>query len=570
MNLLKVKESQRRHRKSISAGTSKQILIVFILSLLIQVSLLIIESKNGFKPIIVIYWNRHTKLDIKKDPFVEIPKTKPETQKSDPMIGKPNKFTNLTNSSTCKIVVIVSISQLNATGFEKWKNIYSNRCTVDDYYFYVRSDKDKNSDLVINFEKPKIVFSTFNDNDYFPLIISVYAYKQRDFTLFVNADECDEPPSPDWIDESVSQIYHNGFEGVYGHRVELKNKVTVGTSLMLVKQGCLRELIFYTNVNTESINAPAMICILAQRENSKWSVGYHISSIVKKDLSFDFDKFEDRYKSVKYEKCPDLSDKPRPKLAVMLPNYKRTYIYDFIKEHDKQTYQPEFYFIIQIRHKVDLDLKKIGEGIKAPVYRVWIYNFNTYFFLNGHLTTVLPVDNVMRYDDDLHTRNYTHHQRLINDMRGKHLILGHGYYYWSGCSCGMKNCKFNNDHPLNPDHIGSPFMYRPTNARVEARFQPPSFLGGEDIALCTTNHLVCNTYNLIRPLDPPSFTWHQNDGNGQMGDQDIIEGYRKEKVGGLFYKLYCWYIQAGFIPVTITSRDISNIVDISYPHDPFE
>jgi hypothetical protein len=62
--------------------------------------------------------------------------------------------------------------------------------------------------------------------------------------------------------------------------------------------------------------------------------------------------------------------------------------------------------------------------VNEPVYHIWMQNWNSFFFLNHRLSSVIPCDFVLKYDDDQWPKDNTLQQSLINISMGKNVIFG--------------------------------------------------------------------------------------------------------------------------------------------------
>ena len=121
--------------------------------------------------------------------------------------------------------------------------------------------------------------------------------------------------------------------------------------------------------------------------------------------------------------CPTIKDKDKPSLCIMLPNFKRNYLYSSFKAFSYQTYKPKFYIIIQNENRKIYNLSSIKKIIKEPVYHIWLQNWNSFFFLNLRLSSLLPCDFILKYDDDQWPIDNTLQEKLINSAKNKNFIV---------------------------------------------------------------------------------------------------------------------------------------------------
>ena len=73
-----------------------------------------------------------------------------------------------------------------------------------------------------------------------------------------------------------------------------------------------------------------------------------------------------------------------------------------------------------------------------------IYGCKTgiHFFLNHRLSSVFPCDFALKYEDDQWPIDNTIQQRLINNAKGKNVIIGFGGYLVGNSYCGYSPKNF--------------------------------------------------------------------------------------------------------------------------------
>ena len=99
-------------------------------------------------------------------------------------------------------------------------------------------------------------------------------------------------------------------------------------------------------------------------------------------------------------KCPKFKDIFKPSLCVVIPAFKRNYFSSSFVSFSNQTYKPKFYVIIQNDNRKIFNLSLIQTLVNKPVYHIWMKNWNSYFYLNHRISSVLPRDFILKYDDD--------------------------------------------------------------------------------------------------------------------------------------------------------------------------
>ena len=74
--------------------------------------------------------------------------------------------------------------------------------------------------------------------------------------------------------------------------------------------------------------------------------------------------------------------------------------------------------------------------VKEPVYHIWMQNWNSFFFLNHRLSSLLPYDFVLKYDDDQWPLESTIHQILLNNAKDNTTIIGERLFSVQKSFCG--------------------------------------------------------------------------------------------------------------------------------------
>jgi hypothetical protein len=117
-------------------------------------------------------------------------------------------------------------------------------------------------------------------------------------------------------------------------------------------------------------------------------------------------------------------DKNMPSICIILSSFKRNYFSSSFPSFSKQTYKQKFYIIIQNDNRIQYNLPLIQKMVNEPIYHIWMQNWNSFFFLNFRLSSVLPCDFILKYDDDQWPLDNTFQQRLIKTVKGKNVIIG--------------------------------------------------------------------------------------------------------------------------------------------------
>jgi hypothetical protein len=261
--------------------------------------------------------------------------------------------------------------------------------------------------------------------------------------------------------------------------------------------------------------------------------------------------------------CPSINDKNMPSLCIMIPAFKRNYFSSSFAAFSNQTYHPKFYIIIQNENRIHYNLSLIQKMVNEPIYHLWMQNWNSFFYLNLRLASVLPCDFVLKYDDDQWPIDKTIQQRLISKARGKNIIIGRGGYLVEKSLCGYSPKNYKKIENDDVDHSAVPILIRPGYIKLDARNSIFRLYGGEDISLSLNSWKMCKVESKTMRMDLMEM---QSDGNNQRADKNIIFAYETEKEGdfNLFSKTYCYLIHSGYIPrqwaeFQIPQKDYLNI-----------
>lgn len=207
------------------------------------------------------------------------------------------------------------------------------------------------------------------------------------------------------------------------------------------------------------------------------------------------------------------------------------------------------------------NLSLIQRIVNEPVYHIWIQNWNSFFFLNLRLSSVLPCDFILKYDDDQWPIDNTIHQRLINKAKDKNAIIGLRGFLIKKSYCGYSPKKFKITTNDVVDHAAVPFITRPSYIKLDARNYIYRLYYGEDIQLSLNSWKLCNVTSKTMKM---KLIQKQRDGNNQRADKQIIAAYKKDKNSVSMYSTYCYLIRSGYIPrqwdeFQIPQKDFLNI-----------
>jgi hypothetical protein len=188
-------------------------------------------------------------------------------------------------------------------------------------------------------------------------------------------------------------------------------------------------------------------------------------------------------------------------------------------------------------------------------------NWNSFFFLNLRLSSVLPCDFILKYDDDQWPIDNTIHQRLINKAKDKNVIIGLRGVLIKKSYCGYSPKKFKITTNDVVDHAAVPILTRPSYIKLDARNYIYRLYYGEDIHLSLNSWKLCNVTSKTMKM---KLIQNQRDGNNQRADKHIIAAYKKDKNRVSMQSTYCYLIRSGYIPrqwdeFQIPQKDFLNI-----------
>lgn len=100
------------------------------------------------------------------------------------------------------------------------------------------------------------------------------------------------------------------------------------------------------------------------------------------------------------------------------------------------------------------------------------------FFLNFRLSSVLPCDFILKYDDDQWSLDNTLQQRLIKTVKGKNVIIGKKGYSIKKSFCGYSPKYYKKLENDVVDHSAVPILIRPGYIKLDARNKIYRLYGG--------------------------------------------------------------------------------------------
>ena len=354
------------------------------------------------------------------------------------------------------------------------------------------------------------------------------------------------------INKSYSKLIKNNYDYIFGNS-QLINGNKIGCSLLFSKASIIEHLLFYTDSDTTHIN-PFIQLSFAIKTRFRF---IHFNYVKTSTLPNINNKFSSNFD------CPLIKDKEKPSLCIILPNFKRNYLSYSFNAFSNQTYKPKFYLIIQNGNRINYNISSIQRIVNEPIYHIWMQNWNSFFFLNLRLSSILPCDFILKYDDDQWPADKMLQEKLLKIAKNKNIIIGNEGYSIKNSYCGYSpNSSTIIDNNV-VDHSAVPLLMRPLYIKLDARNKIYRLYGGEDISLSINSYKLCNvTSTKIRM----KLMEKQGDGNNQRADKEIISAFKIENKTNfnLFQNIYCYLIRSGYVPrrwakFRIPDKDFINI-----------
>jgi hypothetical protein len=409
------------------------------------------------------------------------------------------------------------------------------------YYFVKIFEKTLNENLfkIVENTPIKIVESNFPDSIFLPLVVSLYGIIQPKFVLFIEGEDLlfnSGKYLTEWIIDSYDKIIKNNYDYIFGGFQFIDGK-KIGCSILLSKASIIEHLLYYTDSDTTHVNP--FIQLSFATKTKFCVVPFNFLKPMKLDIN------HQRFSS--NMKCPSINDKEIPSLCIMLPNFKRNYFSYSFSAFSNQTFKPKFYLIIQNENRINYNLLLIQKFVNEPIYHIWMQNWNPFFFLNHRLSSVLPCDFVMKYDDDQWPIDNNIQQNLMKAVKNKNIIIGYRGYSVQKSFCGYSPVNYTKTENDVVDHSAVPLLIRPGYIKLDARNYIYRLFGGEDISLSLNSRKLCNVTSKTMQMTLMEL---QKDGNNQRADKQIILAYKneKEKQFNLFGNIYCYLIRSGYKP----------------------
>ena len=329
-----------------------------------------------------------------------------------------------------EITIIINMKNLTEKKHTLFYEIMKNLNSQRNFYFIktIGNNLNENLNNLVKNSPIKIVQSNFPDSIFLPLVVSLYGNTVPEFVLFIEGEELMDNSENNlikWVYNAYKKIIINKYDYIFGNYQIIKGK-KIGCSILFSKASIIEHLLYYTDCDTTHAHPFIQLSFATEAKYSFILFNYIESS-----------KLEniDNRLSLNMN-CPSIDDKNKPSLCIMLPNFKRNYFSYSFPAFSKQTYKPILYIIIQNENRIHYNLSLIQKMVKEPIYHIWMQNWNSFFFLNFRLVSVLPCDFILKYDDGQWPSDNSIQQRLIETAKGKNIIIGKNGYLVRKSYCG--------------------------------------------------------------------------------------------------------------------------------------
>ena len=408
-------------------------------------------------------------------------------------------------------------------------------------FVFLKNDKVNKDD----FKKQNVIFSNFPDTGYLPLMVTLYNETIPDYVVYANKTEITEMPDSNWITDNVLMMQDENIDLLFGGKTTYQSK-TVGIGLMVAKTKIIQGLVYGTNSKTNSPPPLLMLSMYSEQNPGKLKVKYSDYKHMKDSINYNY---VNNFELLKPQKCLNSKkDAEHPTLSYLLPQFKRSYIYKFITEFEKQTVKPEFYCLFQCENRLTFDLKRLEKLSSRPIYHIWCYNWKPYFFLPDYVAGLFPTDFVIRFDDDQCSKNVNLFKKLIKMTLDKDMIIGfRGAHFMPQCYGTDIQYILPQKNYNRFDHVAAPLLFRPIHIKTMGRFEPLTMVHGEDIVLSISNSFLCNT--TIKKYNKMELTEFQSDAF-KHGKDKQFNSIKKISTKDYCFKQYCQFILNGYKPVT--------------------
>ena len=460
-----------------------------------------------------------------------------------------------------ELSIIINMKYLNKEKHLSFYNVMKELNSSNNYYFIKNIGNNLNESLneLVDNSTIKLVQSNFPDSIYLPLIVSLYGNNIPDFILFIEDEDINNIYIHNliqWYNIAYKYIIDYNYDYIFGNSQIIEGK-EIGCSILFSKASIIQHLLYYTDSDTTHINPFIQLSLSTE---TKYKIipfnNIKISNIENIHGKFSLNM-----------NCPSINDNLIPSICTILPVYKRNYFSDSLPAYSNQTYKSKFFIILQNDNRIHFNLSLIQSMLDAPVYHIWMQNWNSFFFLNHRLSSVFPCDFVMKYDDDQWPNNNTIQEELINKTKNKNVIIGGRGIAISQSYCGLRPKSYKNIEHGIVDHSATPFLIRTGYFKLDARNKIFRLYHGEDMSLSLNSWKECNVTSKIIKMN---LIERHNDGKNREASRVFKSLYKKEKERNfnIFKNTYGYLIRSGYMPRRWVGFNLSEkeYINISIKH----
>ena len=305
-----------------------------------------------------------------------------------------------------EISIVINLQHLTKAKHQLFNEIMIKMNSKRNIYFIKSNNISYNSNIdnLINNSFIKIVQSNFPDSIFLPLAVSLYGNIFPSLVLLIEGEEINDNCGNElieWINNAYNSLIKNNYDYIFGN-FQYINGNKIGCTILLSNYSIIEHLLYYTNSDTSHMH-PFIQLSLATKTN------------------FVFIKFKYTYlKKITYINktfssdinCPLIHDNENSSLCLVLPTFKRNYLNYSFNAFSNQTYKPKLYLIIQNEDRIHYNLSLIQQNIREPIFHIWMKNWNSFFFLNHRIFSLLPCNFILKYDDDQWPLDSLLHEKL--------------------------------------------------------------------------------------------------------------------------------------------------------------
>lgn len=471
-------------------------------------------------------------------------------------IDKNEFLSSILNNNDKRISVIINIKKLNDDKHSLFLKILNKLNSTENYYFIKTNENylKENLNYSINGSIIKIVQSNFPDSIFLPLVVSLYGNDIPEYILFIEGEDLiyhNENYFIEWFNNVFAIMKNYNYDYIFGNSIFINNK-QIGCSILLSKGSVIQHLLYYTNSDTTHMNPMIQLSFAS---NTKFTF-IHFKYSKPSKLEYNNSIYSTNMN------CPSIEVKNKTSFCIMLPIFKRNYTSLSFSAFSKQTLKPDFYIILQNENRLYINVSSLQNIVDKPIYHIWMQNWNSFFFLNHRLVSLLPCDFIIKYDDDQWPEDDDINQRLLNSIIGRNQIIGHRGTIIPRAFMGYFSNHYKKLATDIMDHVATPMIIRPGYLKLDARNKIYRLFGGEDITLSLNSWKFCSVESRKLKL---KLIQKQKDGNNHRLDKQIINVYEKDKnlKYNLFYRIYYYLILSGYTPRRWDKFPISNKENIN-------